>query len=181
MDRSAHRAVPEPGPARRASPLLEHLGKFERLIIAALILMMSAVVLLAVGELAWILVLDVISPPVMILEVDELLEIFGLFLLVLIGIELLETIKHYYTDGKIELTVIFTVALIALSRKIIILEPEKYDPLTLVGIGVVILALVAGYWATVTLGRRHQGAPGPAAPSRRYAPRRRPRAVGGIS
>jgi uncharacterized membrane protein (DUF373 family) len=133
--------------------MLENLKKFERFIIASLILMMSAVILLAVGELAWILVQDIISPPVMILEVDELLEIFGLFLLVLIGIELLETIKHYYTDGKIELTVIFTVALIALSRKIIILEPEKYDALTLVGVGIVILALVAGYWATVTLSR----------------------------
>lgn len=133
--------------------MLEHLKSFERFVVAALILMMAAVVLLAVGELAWILVLDVISPPVLILEVDELLELFGLFLLVLIGIELLETIKHYYTEGKIRLTVIFTVALIALSRKIIIFEPEKYDPMTLVGIGTIILALVAGFWVTVTLGR----------------------------
>lgn len=134
--------------------MLESLKKFERFINASLILMMAAVILLAVGELAWILVKDIISPPVMILEVNELLEIFGLFLLVLIGIELLETIKHYYTDGKIELTVIFTVALIALSRKIIILEPEKYDAMTLMGMGVMILALVAGYWATVTLSRQ---------------------------
>lgn len=133
--------------------MLEYLKSFERFIIAALILMMAAVVLLAVGELAWILVQDVISPPVLILEVDELLELFGLFLLVLIGLELLETIKHYYTDGKIRLTVIFTVALIALSRKIIIFEPEKYDPITLIGIGAIILALVAGFWVTVTLGR----------------------------
>lgn len=133
--------------------MMQHLKTFERFVVAALILMMAAVVLLAVVELAWILVKDVISPPVLILEVDELLELFGLFLLVLIGIELLETIKHYYTDGRIRLTVIFTVALIALSRKIIIFEPEKYDPLTLVGIGAIILALVAGFWVTVTLGR----------------------------
>jgi uncharacterized membrane protein (DUF373 family) len=134
--------------------MIRHLKIFERLIVAALILMMSAVILLSVGELGWILVKDVISPPVLILEIDELLELFGFFLLVLIGIELLETIKHYYTDGKIELTVIFTVALIALARKIIILEPEKYEPMTLLGLGVMILALVCGYWVTVTLQRR---------------------------
>jgi uncharacterized membrane protein (DUF373 family) len=134
--------------------MLDHLKKFERLIVAALILMMSAVILLSALELAWILVRDVISPPVMILEIGELLELFGLFLLVLIGIELLETIKNYYQKGKIDLGVIFTVALIALSRKIIILEPEKYDPLSLVGIGVLILALVAGYWVTVSLTRQ---------------------------
>jgi len=42
--------------------------------------------------------------------------------------------------------VIFSVALIALGRKIIILEPEKYSGLILVGIGVIILALVLGYF-----------------------------------
>lgn len=134
--------------------MIERLKIFERWIVASLILMMSAVILLAVIELAWILIKDVISPPLLILEVEELMELFGLFLLVLIGIELLETIKYYYTHGKIELTVIFTVALIALSRKIIIFEPEKYEPMTLVGIGVIILALVAGYWVAFTLRRR---------------------------
>jgi len=133
--------------------MIEHLKKFERVIVAALILMIALVILLSVGELAWILYQDVMSPPVLILEIDELLELFGFFLLVLIGIELLETIKNYYTEGKIELTVIFTVALIALARKIIILEPDKYDPITLVGLGILILALVSGYWVTVTLRR----------------------------
>jgi uncharacterized membrane protein (DUF373 family) len=136
--------------------MIQHLKQFERFIVAALILMMAVVILLSVGELAWILVRDVMSPPVLILEIDELLELFGFFLLVLIGLELLETIKNYYTEGKIELTVIFTVALIALARKIIILEPEKYDPLTLVGLGIMILALVSGYWVTVTLRRREK-------------------------
>ena len=136
--------------------MIEHLKQFERFIVAALILMMAVVILLSVGELGWIMVRDVISPPVLILEIDELLELFGFFLLVLIGIELLETIKNYYTEGKIELTVIFTVALIALARKIIILEPDKYDPVTLVGLGIMILALVSGYWVTVTLKRREK-------------------------
>lgn len=133
--------------------MIQHLKKFEHFIVAALILMLAVVILLSVGELAWILVQDVMSPPVLILDIDELLELFGLFLLVLIGLELLETIKNYYTEGKIELTVIFTVALIALARKIIILEPDKYDPVTLVGLGIMILALVCGYWVTVTLRR----------------------------
>ena len=136
--------------------MIQHLKQFERFIVAALILMLAVVILLSVGELAWILIQDVISPPVLILDIEELLELFGFFLLVLIGLELLETIKNYYTEGKIELTVIFTVALIALARKIIILEPDKYEPLTLVGLGIMILALVCGYWVTVTLRRREK-------------------------
>jgi uncharacterized membrane protein (DUF373 family) len=134
--------------------MLDYLKKLERLVVGALMLMMSAVVLLSALELGWLLIKDVLSPPLMILEIDELLELFGFFLLVLIGIELLETIKNYYENGKIDLGVIFTVALIAISRKIIILEPEKYAPLTLIGMGALILGLVAGYWVTVTLARR---------------------------
>jgi len=36
-------------------------------------------------ELAWILVKDVLTPPVFLLEIEEILELFGLFLLVLLA------------------------------------------------------------------------------------------------
>ena len=96
------------------------------------------------------------KPPLFILEVGDLLEIFGFFLLVLIGLELLETVKCYYIEGRIELKVIFSVALIALGRKIIILEPEKYGGLTLIGVGIIILALVAGYYVVSMKGLQYQ-------------------------
>ena len=121
------------------------LKKFERAVVVSLIAMLAMVVALSAVELGWILVKDVLSEPMFFLEIDELLEIFGFFLLVLIGIELLETIKNYLEKGHIELRVIFTVALIAIGRKIIILNPEDYDGLTLSGIGVIIFALVIGY------------------------------------
>ncbi len=125
--------------------MIDFLKKFESIVTAALIVLLAAVIVLALVDLAWLLIQDILKPPLFILEIGDLLELFGLFLLVLIGLELLETIKGYYLEGKIELKVIFTVALIALGRKIIVLEPEKYSGLTLIGIGVIILALVAGY------------------------------------
>ena len=66
--------------------------------------------------------------------------------MVLIGIELLETVKKYYTKGRVELDSVIAIALIALSRKIITIDPKEYDPLTLVGMAAIILALVAGYY-----------------------------------
>ena len=89
---------------------------------------------------------DISKPPIFILEIRELLELFGLFLLVLIGIELLETMKKYYTKGRVDLDVIISVSLIALGRKIITMVPKGYDPMTLVGIAAMILALFLGYW-----------------------------------
>lgn len=126
--------------------MIEYLHKFERVVVGALILMLALVVFLSVVELGWELYKDIAMPPLFILEINQLLDIFGLFLLVLIGIELLETVKKYYTDRRVDLDVIIAVALIAVSRKIIIMEPSKYDPLTLVGIAAIILALVVGYW-----------------------------------
>ena len=126
--------------------MIGYLKKFERVVVGALILMLALVVLLSVVELGWVLIQYLITPPRFILEIKQLLELFGLFLVVLIGIELLETIKKYYTEGRVDLDVIIAVALIALSRKIITVDPKEYDPLSLVGMAAIILALVVGYW-----------------------------------
>ena len=126
--------------------MIDYLHKFERIVIATLILMLALVILLSVVELGWVLITDIITPPIFILEIRELLELFGLFLLVLIGIELLETMKKYYTEGKVDLDVIVSVSLIALGRKIITLDPKAYEALTLVGMAAIILALFIGYW-----------------------------------
>ena len=74
-------------------------------------------------------------------EIDELLEIFGFFLLVLIGIELLETIKAYLATNVIHVEIVLEVALIAIARKVIILDIDKYESLTLVGIAALISAV----------------------------------------
>lgn len=132
--------------------MIDYLKKFERIVTGTLLVMLAAVIALALLDLGWILIQDMLKPPLFILDLGDLLEIFGVFLLVLIGLELLETIKCYYLEGRIELKVIFTVALIALGRKIIIMEPSKYTGLTLIGIGVIILALVAGYFVVSTRG-----------------------------
>jgi uncharacterized membrane protein (DUF373 family) len=132
--------------------MIDFLKKFEHIVTAMLVVLLAVVIVLALIDLVWLLIQDVLKPPLFILEIGDLLEIFGSFLLVLIGLELLGTIKGYYVEGRIELKVIFAVALIALGRKIIILEPEKYGGLTLIGIGVIIFALVAGFFVVSTRG-----------------------------
>jgi uncharacterized membrane protein (DUF373 family) len=126
--------------------MVDLLKKFEKIVVLTLLIMMSLVVLLATIELGYILIKDIITPPVVILEIKELLDLFGLFLLVLIGIELLETVKAYLSRHVIHAHVVFMVALIAIGRKVIILDIYKSDGLTLLGIAAVILALAAGYY-----------------------------------
>ncbi len=100
--------------------------------------MMSLVVLLATIELGWIIIKDIITPPIFLLEINELFEIFGLFMLVLIGIELLETIANTYTNQNTNhAKIVMAVALIAIARKVIILDVENYSGQALAGIAAI--------------------------------------------
>ena len=123
------------------------LKNYEKLMIQALMIMMAIVLGLATIDLAWIIIKDIIQPPHLLLSVDQLLEIFGLFMLVLIGIELLETIiKTYLTQGQPHYEVVLSVAIIAIARKVIILDIKEVSSLSLVGIASIIIALTFGYF-----------------------------------
>ena len=127
--------------------MLDLLKKFEKAVTVTLVVMMAIVVLLATIELGWIIIKDIITPPVMLLEINELLDIFGLFLLVLIGVELLETIKAYLKENVVHFEVVLTVAMIAIARKVITLDVKDLPGMSLVGIAAIIVALaVAQYF-----------------------------------
>jgi len=124
------------------------LKKFEHVIVSALIVMMILVVLVSTIELGWIIIKDFINPPKFFLEISDLLEIFGFFMLVLIGIELLETIKAYLNEHVVHVEIVLEVALIAIARKVIILDIEKYDGLTIIGVAGLILAVSTAFYVT---------------------------------
>ena len=126
--------------------MTKYLKVFEKVIVYALLIMMAITIFLATIELGWFLAKDIFSPPLFFITVNELLEIFGMFLLVLIGIELLETIKTYSAESKVHLEVVLMVALIAVARKVIILNLKEISNLTLVGLAAVIIALSVGYY-----------------------------------
>jgi uncharacterized membrane protein (DUF373 family) len=124
----------------------QFLKVIERVIVAALILLMTVVLLLTTLDLGWMIVQDILTPPVILLQVEELLEIFGFFLLVLIGVELLETIKAYFDDHIVHVEVVLEVAMIAIARKVITLEVKDLPSLTLVGIAAIIAALSIAFF-----------------------------------
>lgn len=125
---------------------MSYLDTFQKTIIAVLTALMAIVVMLATLELVYIMALDILSPPFILLDANDLLNVFGYFLLILIGIELLETFRIYLKEHAINVQVVFLVAMIALARKVIILDANEMQSLTIVGIGFIILALAAGYY-----------------------------------
>jgi uncharacterized membrane protein (DUF373 family) len=112
------------------------------------LILMTIIVAIAIVELGIILYLDLFDPTddVLFLEIDELFRIFGFFFIILIGFELVETVEMYFKDNVIHAEVVLLVAVIAVSRKVILLDLEKYDPLAIIGLGIIIIALGGCYW-----------------------------------
>jgi len=122
------------------------LKKFEKMIVVSLIVMMVFVVLISTIELAVLIIKDIIEPPRYWLGIDQLFEIFGFFLMLLIGVELLETIKAYLSESVVHSEIVLEVALIAISRKVITLDVKTYEPLTLLGIAALIVSIGLAYF-----------------------------------
>jgi uncharacterized membrane protein (DUF373 family) len=122
------------------------LGLFERALIYLLIIMMVGVLVLAAVELGYYLVNNIINSDFMLIDLDALMDLFGLFLLVLIGIELLDTIKIYLRDNVVHVEVVVLVAIIALARKVVVLKVEELSGDLILGIAGLIVALGVTYY-----------------------------------
>ena len=122
------------------------LKKFERIVIISLIVMMVFVVLISTIELAVLIIKDIIEPPRFWLGINQLFEIFGFFLILLIGVELLETIKAYLAENVVHSEIVLEVALIAISRKVITMDVKEYNPLTLLGIAALVVTIAIAFF-----------------------------------
>ncbi len=125
---------------------MDIFGKIEKYIAMFLLAFMGIVVIAATAEIAHEVVTDLIQPPGFFLDVSELLDTFGLFLLVLIGLELMATMHTYLSEYTINVEMMFLVALTAVARKVVILDTVNTEPAVVFGVGFLILALSTGYF-----------------------------------
>jgi len=126
--------------------LKRNIRLIEKTIVVLLIVMMSFVLILATIELAYYLYLSVTSSEYFLISLDSLMDLFGVFLLVLIGIELLDTIKVYLKQNVVHVEVVVLVAIIAIARKVVVLKIEELSGDVIIGIAVLILSLSIAYY-----------------------------------
>jgi len=120
--------------------------KVQTLTVAAMMVLLTIVVVASTVHLGFLIAEELWAPPRFLIPVQGLLEVFGYFLLVLIGVELLETLKVYVKQDVIHVRVVIEVALIAMARKVITEEPNAVSSLTLFGIAALILVLGIAFY-----------------------------------
>lgn len=122
------------------------ITRVQRFIVCAMITLLIVVIVLSTVHLGVLVAFEIWQPPRFLIPVHGLLEVFSYFLLVLIGVELLETLKGYINHEVIRVRVVLEVALIAMARKTITEEPKTLSSMTLFGIAALILALGAAFY-----------------------------------
>ena len=126
--------------------MLKYIKRFEQIIVHILIVFMAIVLIFSIIDLGYLIIIDLLNPPFALLRVEELQEILGLFLLILVGLELLEMIKIYIQESIVKIEVVFLVTMTAVARKILIIDIKEISGIILVGLGTVIAALATGYY-----------------------------------
>ena len=117
----------------------------EKLVAKVLSLALLSIILLALVDLILFLAKDVINQEPIGFFNKTLIELFGLFLNILIALELLENITAYLKKQVVQLELVLITSLIAVARKIIIFDLDKKSSDDLMALGIATLCLSLGY------------------------------------
>jgi uncharacterized membrane protein (DUF373 family) len=123
--------------------------RFKQAILGFVLVVLVIVLALGAVELAAAGIRQILEPPIFLLDVTKLTEIFSIVLMLVIGLELIESVEvAFFSKANINKLVeyIILIAMIAIGRKIIILDVAYMEPLTLIGVAAILLALTVGYY-----------------------------------
>ncbi|MBW4519004.1 MAG: phosphate-starvation-inducible PsiE family protein [Scytolyngbya sp. HA4215-MV1] len=124
---------------------LNFLDVLEGGVSIVLSLVMVLVILITIFDLITFLFRELLISPVGKFH-NNLFTIFGLFLNVLIALEILENITAYLKKHVVQVELVIVTSLIAVARKIIILDLEKTSGVELLALAAAIVSLSASYW-----------------------------------
>ncbi|MGK7933901.1 MAG: phosphate-starvation-inducible PsiE family protein [Microcystaceae cyanobacterium] len=137
---------------------LKLIKRGENVFSKVLSLALLTVIVVSIYDLILILVGDLFSEPWGFFE-KTIIEIFSLFLNVLIALELLENITVYLKKHVVQVELVIATSLIAVARKIIIFDFSKFEKgdngyFYLASLALAILALSVSYWMVKRLNHR---------------------------
>lgn len=124
---------------------LQRLEQFEGLLAKVLSVVMLVVIVVIVADLFIYLWSALKVTPAEGFFGATLSQIFGLFLSVLIALEILENITAYLKEHVVHVELVIATALTAVGRKLVILDLEKISGVSLIGLAAAVLSLAVSY------------------------------------
>ena len=139
-----------------SGPLVGLTARFERIVIVLLQVLLLIVLTIAIAEMFYLVYQAIehrITHGAGLTNIDSVPELqralqraFAGVLLIILGLELLDTLRTYFTEHRLRLEIILIVATIAIGRHIIVLDFEHMTGVMMLGIAALTLAVTAGYY-----------------------------------
>jgi len=130
-----------------SSPRFWHY--FDTWVLRVLQWILALGIVAALAIVAWLAVRGVGRAAEQVDTVVELQQavqsLFGGVLLVVLGLELMETLRHYFISHRLRVELLVSVALVAVARHVIQLDYEHLEPWLVAAIAFLVLCLSASY------------------------------------
>jgi uncharacterized membrane protein (DUF373 family) len=107
---------------------------------------MVLVIYWSIADVVYVLYLKLSTPPILLLNVEDILQTFGAFMVVLIAVEIFINIRLYLGSNVIPVELVIATALMAVARKIIVLDLKLVSADHIIGLALVTIALGITYW-----------------------------------
>lgn len=138
-------------PAEKLPPIVEDwfvktLHGVIHFAVRVLAALMSLIIVWGVADVVYVIYQHAAAQPLFLLSVSDILGIFGAFMVVLIAIEIFINITLYIERDVLPIKLVIATALMAIARKVIMLDVKDLEPLYIFAIAAVILALGLTYW-----------------------------------
>lgn len=126
--------------------MLKIIHRLEKILVSVILLVFSIILILAFVDVSYEIYEDIVSPPKLVVNAQNLMELFSLVLIIVIGIELLETIKAYLKSHVVHVELVVLIAIIAIARKVIVWDFNQYTHTELLALAAMVAALGITYF-----------------------------------
>lgn len=131
---------------------------FDRWVLIILKAILGFGIVVAIAIAIWLIIRGIPRAMTQTENIAELQHaVQGLFagiLLVVLGLELMDTLRNYFIEHRMRVELLISVALIAVARHVIQLDYEHSEPKLVAAMAFLVLALAASYVGVRALMRR---------------------------
>lgn len=143
-------------PTEHEDKLLSYLNTLIKFAVKVLAILMVLVIFLGVADVVYVMYQQMMKPPFLLLEISSIFKTFAAFLAVLIAIEIYQNIVLYLRTDVIPIKLVIATALMAIARKVIILDFKVLTPMYIFATASVVIALGITYYL---IGKQHKDKP----------------------
>ena len=133
-------------PTEHEDALISFLHKVIKFAVKILAILMVIVIFWGVADVIYVLYHNLMEEPYMLLNISDIFKTFAAFLAVLIAIEIYQNIVLYLRTDVLPIKLVIATALMAIARKVIIIDFKDISPDYIFATAAVVLSLGITYY-----------------------------------